>query len=521
MTPKTSPDVAMDVSTEEGEFGLEQAKELAGFFVRSPRRHRRLAVVTFLVVAALGFATATFWPRQYQCDVRILAQRNLLLPALDNPSVMVPHDAENPTKNAADAILKRDNIVAMIHQLDLLERWQTTRQPILRLKDTLTGWGGPRPEEERMRDMVDLLDKRLSVVTDDASITIAIEWPDRQVGFDIVSFLQKNFLEARYDSNVNVITEAIKILEDRAKPEEADVDAALADLTRIQSERLAARQAMAPRPAPGAAGVVARRTRGAGRPTAPTVQSPSLAAVQEIDGDAKQLEDVRRRIRILEEERDRQIAQAQSQLTDARSTLGPLHPTVLSLNEKLEALSKPSAELSTLDAQEQELLGRLAGRASQQPAAVPVPPPSAQAAGGPSPTQPAASSASAAVPPPTALAGDLSDDPQVAIAMARLQVVSSKYNELLSRIEAARIELEVTRAAFKFQYTVVRPPELARGPNKPNVRLIMIVTLALSVLSIFLIPGLLDLWRGRLLEEWEVERRLGIPLLGELSDPPP
>ena len=80
----------------------------------------------------VGIGIAMFAPRWYRSDVRILAQRNLVLPALGNPGRAVPREADLPTKNAADTILQHDNIVALVKQLDLLDRWQATRQPAQR-----------------------------------------------------------------------------------------------------------------------------------------------------------------------------------------------------------------------------------------------------------------------------------------------------------------------------------------------------------------------------------------------------
>jgi capsular polysaccharide biosynthesis protein len=113
---------------------------------------------------------------------------------------------------------------------------------------------------------------------------------------------------------------------------------------------------------------------------------------------------------------------------------------------------------------------------------------------------------------------DLRDDAPTALARSKLQAASAKYNELLSRIEAANIELEVTRASFKYQYTIVKPPELARKPSKPNVTLVMVATLLLALILMVLVPAGLDLWRGRFVESWQVESRLNLPLLGELIE---
>jgi uncharacterized protein involved in exopolysaccharide biosynthesis len=513
MVTGADSELPVEGSGEEAEFGLAQAKLIASFFLRAPARHPRLAATTLIVTVALGVAAALFWPRSYDCDVRILAQHQLVLPALDNPGRAVPRDADAPTKNAADSILQHDNLVAMIKELDLIERYKATRQPILRLKDSIMSVGAaPRTEAEQMRDMIELLQKRLSVTTDESSITIAIQWAEKQIGFEIVSFMQKNFLEARYDSNVNVIVEAIHILEERAKPQATEVDAALADLTKVENER---RQSFVG----GGSPIATTRLRGGRAPRAvagaagPSSSQPTGGADADL---ARQLEDVRSRIRSITQERDRELMQAQSQLADARATLGPMHPTVVALNQKIAQLEAPPSELHALEEREHQLVAALAAPAVSTPA------PAASTAAPPLPFLPAPV---VATPAPTSSTGPtiaelLRDDPEVEVARTRLQAASAKYNDLLGRIEAANIELEVTRAAFKYQYTVVRPPEIARKPSKPNVPLVLIATLLAAPLLGMLAAGLRDLLRGRFVEPWQIERHLNLPLLGELNPPP-
>ncbi|MGH7298059.1 MAG: hypothetical protein ACRELB_24175, partial [Polyangiaceae bacterium] len=450
-----------------------------------------------------------YWPRSYSCSVRMLAQKNLVLPALGNPNSAL-RQTDSLTKNAADTILQRENVVAAIKQLDLLDRWTTTRQPILRLKDRIVSVLGPRSEENRMRDLIGYLEKRLWVVSDDSSITIGIDWPDRDLSYEIVSFLQKNFLDARYDNNVNVIEEAIRILEERAKPQADEVDAALANLTKIEAER---------RGVPVGAAVV----RGAGGRAPVRRASPSTAGGVATttpddtddtnDSAAAELEDVRRRMRMVKDDRDRQLIQAQNQLADARATLGPMHPTVVALNEKIAQFSAGDPpELQSLRARERQLVAQLAKTPTPPPAGATTAPVVSYGGGG------------GAGPAPPATAGlrtsaELRDDPEVTAAQARLTAATAKYNDILSRIESARIELDVTRAAFKYQYTVVRPAELPRNPSKPNVLMILVASIAGALLLMVLLPGALDLRRGRILEPWQIERRLGLHVLGELNPP--
>ena len=481
--------IELEEAPEDGEFDFHRLKEIVGLFLRAPRRRPGLAVASLLVTLSLGVLAAVFWPRSYSCEVRILAQRDLVLPALGNPNRAVPRDADSLTRNAADTILQRDNIMAMIKQLDLVDRWVSTRQPALRLKDRIVSVFGPRSDEDRLRDLVGLLEKRLVVGADESSITISVEWPDRQTAFDIITFLQKNFLEARYDANVNVISEAIRILEGRAKPEAAEVDGALAGLTRVEGQGSQEKPTLDPdAPGPG------RPARAGAVPVA----TAAPAAVR-TDGAAKELEDLRQRMRLVKEDHDRHLMEAQNQLSDARTTLGPLHPTVLGLSAKVAQLAQEPAEVKAGRARERELVGELAA-ASLRPQSGSTP------TSGPTPT-------------PATTAASVSEAPDVILARSKLQAVSARYSDLLSRIEAANIELETTRAAFKYQYSVVRPPELPREPSKPNSSLVLLASIVAAVLLTFLVPGGVDLSRARFVETWQVERWLKMPVLGQLSPP--
>jgi hypothetical protein len=485
----------------EEEFGLQQVKDILGFLFRAPRRHPWAAALTLVTILTLGTLAVMYWPRTYGADVRILAQSNVIL-----PSNRRPEDTEGPTKNALDAITRRDNIVALIHELDLLNRWQTQRQPIMRLKDKIFGAiFAPPSEEIRMRDMIGVLGKKLQVSADESSVTISVEWPERVTAYEIVSQLQKNFLEARYDTGISVRTEAIRILEERSKPQALEVDAALEELTKCEAERNAAYFAASGGASPG--------------PSAPVVQAPprvvprasSTSSTAAASGDsdiAQQLQEVRRKIQVVSDEHDRALLDAQRQLVDARATLGPMHPTVVALNDKISQLSEVPPELTALKSRQRALVAELAGASASTPTA-PSPIPRMPTLTTPTPA-----------PRPATLPSDIRDDSRTALARQRLQAASTKYDETLGKIEAARVELEVQRAAFKYQYIVVRPPEIARNPSKPNVLMLIVATVLLAALMTLLVPAAKDLLRGRFIEPWQVERGLKLPILGELTPPP-
>jgi uncharacterized protein involved in exopolysaccharide biosynthesis len=472
---------------EDQELDLRRLKELAGFFVRAPQRRPIVAAAALCLTFGIGISVAVFWPRTFDCTVRILAQRNLVLPALDNPTRAVPHEADNPTRNAADSILRRDNIVALVKQLDLVDRWEATRAPLLRAKDKLFGLLHHPTDEERLRDMIELLDKRLSVVADDSSVTISIQWPERDMAYEIVSLLQTNFLEARYDTSVNVIAEAIRILQERAKPQTAEVNAAFLELTRLETERKA--EALR-ETSISSASHFERLHREIAH---------SKTGAEEESGDTPESVERRQRAHLLEAEQDRQLSEVQRQVVEASATLGPEHPRVLALKEQVARLSEMRAKMTVTNASEHTVAAGIVGTSARNEKATPTRSPAGIA------------------PSPLALTPvELKDDSKTAMARARLTAASATSNELLSRIDAANIELDVTRAAFKYQYAVVRPAERPRRPIRPNVSLVLIGTAILAALLAFVVPGGIDLLRGRLIERWQIERGLQINILGEL-----
>jgi hypothetical protein len=60
------------------------------------------------------------------------------------------------------------------------------------------------------------------------------------------------------------------------------------------------------------------------------------------------------------------------------------------------------------------------------------------------------------------------EDIETVYARERLRAAFDDHERVTDRIEAARIELDVARAAFAYRYTVVRAPEKPRDPVRPR-----------------------------------------------------
>jgi len=171
---------------------------------------------------------------------------------------------------------------------------------------------------------------------------------------------------------------------------------------------------------------------------------------------------------------------------------------VVDLKQSIEALERESPQIAQLRREESQLAAefeRAGGRMSNEELA-PQPP---------------------APPEAVALAQRSDDDdPAHEYARARMRFAISKYESLLDRIEAARIELDTARAAFKYRYTVVRPSQVPRHPSRPDVPLLVlsgVIGGALAAVGAAVSASLLS---GKLHEPWQLERATGLPMLGRL-----
>jgi uncharacterized protein involved in exopolysaccharide biosynthesis len=410
------------------------------FVWRAPRRHPWLAAAA--VALAVGLAGLWCWgaPRGYRAEVKLLAQRNLVIPALGNPGRAVPRDADAPTRNAAELVLRRDGLLELVRATGLVEHGRTHRAPMQRARDAvLAAVFGPLTEEEQLDALVATLEKRLAVWTDEGVLTISVTWDDPGMARRIVDEAHARFLASRRAMELDPITQALEILERHAAELRGGVDEALE----------AARRA-SPRAAPDAP---APRRAGAPR---------DLVALRET------IADRRRQLADQEDARQRTLAGLQAQLAERRAIYAPAHPLVRGTQQALEALTPEPAEVVALRGEVRALEERYLSASAADP------------------TGPVARAPSVAAP----------QDVGADYARARLAFGVRKYEELLDRIESARIELDSARVAFDGRYAVVKPAQAPRRPVGPPAPLVLLAGAAGGVLLAFLGAAALDLARG-------------------------
>jgi len=214
------------------------------------------------------------------------------------------------------------------------------------------------------------------------------------------------------------------------------------------------------------------------------------------------LEAKRRAINELDEFRRRRLAELQTELAQKRAVYADAHPAVAQILQSIGALTEDSPQLAALRKDERELQGEYERLSARKP----------ESGGGGAPR-------STEVTPRKKISDPLEPDVQGEYSRTRLRFAMEKYDTLLDRINSARIELDTARAAFKYRYQVIRPPQLPKRPEKPKVPLVIaggvMAALALAVVA----AALSDLRSGRILESWQVERTLGLEVLGQVPRP--
>jgi uncharacterized protein involved in exopolysaccharide biosynthesis len=499
---------------------IRQAVDYVGFVIRSVGRHKMLAGAAFLAVVAVVVAAAFLLPRVYYVEVKLLAQRNAVMTALSNPGRAVPWDADAPTRAAAETVLRRDNLISLITQTDLINEWDRRRSMTGRMKDWLVA--RVTRHEPTVDDKLDALVWRLEnymFVTagpvGDGTVTIALYWPDGEMAYRIVERARQAFLEARQVAETSAISESITILERYSTSLHEDVNRTLGELTRTQPRDRTGTDAPPrvsgpARPRRSALAAVLDPVQG-GQATDAPAPNPELARLK------NQLSDKHDELIKLESARQKALSEAQAKLAALQTVYTASHPSVQNVQQNVTALQHESPQVAALQTTVDELetkydqlaavdAERIDQENARQRAAAPR---IAETIPQPEPVVDSPAPAPAPAPAPR--------QSQVAeFANLRLRTELGQLQSILERTDGARIELAVSEAAFKYRYTVIKPAQVPREPESPNLRLILVAGLLAAVLLSVAAAVASDLISNRILEPWQVERQLGLPILGSV-----
>lgn len=436
-----------------------------GYVLRSPGRHKLLAAACFLAVLAATAGAYKVLPKRWEVRASVLAQPNPLSLEFDK------YDA--PTRAAREIVLRRDNVVSLVVETDFVARHERARAPAARAKAWLfERLRGPRTPQQQVEDAADAVEDRLSVgVSNSGTVDFTFEWADRDLAFDVVEAAIQSFLEARYASDVSRLGETIALLEEHASRVNQEVSAKTKEVEALEREL---------------------------RPQGPRRVAVARGPVR--DEDLLKLEarlsSKRRALADMEEFRQRRVAELQSQLQQQEAIYAEQHPALATTKRNIEALLSRSPQVETLRTEVADLEREVKRRGARPEA------PQRD----PAPVMPGEVGTSVLV-----------EDPRLEYERHKLWLLIRQHSGLLERIDSARVQMDTARAGFKYRYSVVSPPQLPKRPVKPHFAKMLVAGVVGAFSFAFLAAVAADLRARVLLERWEVEARLGLPLLGEVG----
>jgi uncharacterized protein involved in exopolysaccharide biosynthesis len=466
-TPQLDP-ADLDPGAREDEAALDPMDYLR-YALGAVGRRKRLVLVTFLAGLALLTAFYLVRPPLYRAETRILAQRQQSLPSIVRSSV----GEDQPTRAAWELIHRRDNLLDLLKLAGLTEAPPRQSGPPGVL-DRAIAWldRSLASDDDPLEALLLLLDKRLKVEAGEVTIAIELDWGDPQQAYRIVDGALQNFLEARHVQEVTALDEAIAVLQGRAA-------VLRAELTRVTEEtrRVILQDA-------------------ARAPRAPAQVAPvptSLPGSEELVRLRSMLEAKERAIGDVEEFRRRRLAELQAQYDARRSVYAEAHPELVGLRQDIAALTRDSSQITALRADERRLREDYQARLAREPA------------------PPSSAPAFAEVSPRSAYEGI-----NAAVEQSeRVRDARTRYQEIMASVNGAQLELDAARAAFKHRYKVIWPVQVPKRPVSPNPLKIFGVGGLAALLLALLAAVALDWRSGKVMERWQIERELNLPILGQ------
>src|SRR5262249_4784657 len=122
---------------------------------RSAKRRKGLSFVVVMICGALTVLGAIFAPRNYEVEARVLVQRTQALTGAQAQQLSA-EEMHNINKEYEEQVLAHDNIIAIVRQKALVDRWDDMRQPHRRLLDKINHKLGkpPATDDEKFEALV-------------------------------------------------------------------------------------------------------------------------------------------------------------------------------------------------------------------------------------------------------------------------------------------------------------------------------------------------------------------------------
>jgi hypothetical protein len=328
----------------------------------------------------------------------------------------------------------------------------------------------------------------MKVWVDATTVTVKLEWSEPESARDIVDAAVKNFLEARFQSEVGVIPARLKIQEGFVAQAHKDLESAATELVRLQKANDPTKKVNL---------LIPQLPQGVNERPVPIDADPALKA---------RLDNVRGQIQQLQAAKAQRVQELHQQLIEKQQTLAPGHPEVIGLKQTLAATeSQDSPQLAGLRGQETSIINEMA---QQQKAA--------QAkANEVRPTPRAVSPAPAPAPAPEVIAATAPKSVQD--AQVRFDTVTATYQTLVKQLQELQVQMQEQEAQYKNRYKITHPAEIPAGPKRPVALIAIAIGILSTIAAVLMVAALADRFSGLFFEPRDVRDRLGLPVFATFS----
>lgn len=438
------------------------------FCLRAPLRHPFIAALAFIFVMSGAVAGLVLFPQRYEVRTTILAGS----PLSGALHLNYQTDRDAPTRAVRAIVLSRDNLEALVKEVDLAKRYLEQRPTAIRLVHGFFDFLNGKERDPALveKSLVDTLEKRLWISVDaDQTVSLIFHWWDVQIALDVVEAASQSFLEMRHAAEIKTVAESIEILQQHRTRLENDIHNHISAYE--EREKAGSKDKKSPTPA--------RQTR------APAVD-PELGKLQ------RALEANQRLIAELETGRQQRIVQLQSQILQQQTVFAPDHPTLAASERMLESMQIPGARVAKLVEESQQMEAEIVRRGGTRRS---DPRPESRIMNDPLPLL-------------------FDDSPRSEYERGQLRTMRAQLADIEERIGSAMLRMETAEAAFKHRYAVIAPPKAPNGPIKPYGMMFLVGGVSGGILLALLASVAADLRAGRVLERWQLEHWYGIPVLG-------
>lgn len=446
--------------------------DLLKYSINAARRRTLLSIGVLLLGGGLTAAAVKLAPRTYQSTGEVL-----VVSAQEEQPGGWMNENRRQQLEWEKQVRSRETIDGVIRDAQLVEKWDSTRQPHRVLFDQINAKMGDRPPtaEQKFGAIEGMLENQLRLNIDQSTVSIQCEWSDPEASRDIVQAALSRFIDKRYQTEVGTFLTRIKPLEDQLEAARLTlerIDPSLAPPKEAPTEATPAEQLVEVRKQPSPEAIEA----GQKLPAARERQAAAAAKLGE-----------------LEAARQGRIAHLKQEKAARAATLGSSHPEMIAIDFQLKDAEKDTSDLIDARAKKAAADAEVADLSSKAGVVIPKV------------TRSTAPSLA-----PTKKVDELT--------MQKITAAREEYNRKKDALDNENLKLRVAEAAFKSKYQITRPPEVPMAPKKPVSLMVGLGGALATILLMLALATLRDRSVGIFFEAKQVRDRLRLPVLGDIRE---